>query len=369
MKKITALLLALVALLSLFSCTEDKYPAKESTESEARTVMTVEIDGESYNIKYELYRALFLAARSSVDGGDASVWSGADKENYVAQIDAVIKSRIAEIYSVFHVAKKIGIDVYSSRYDALVKDYVTISVEGGYYNDVAITGFGGDYDKYLAYLAENYMNYSVQDLLLRYSVAMQEIYEYYAGTLNSEYLPDTQVGKLEYTRDDVLNFYNSDECVRVLRAFLPDAYFTRERAESIRETLVQKSALGDDAVAAYMISQTTTGATDIKNGEIIARHNLDTEYYAELVEAAFGLKTFEVSAVLETTTGTEDGYAILYKTVKNSSHFEECYDGIAAAYVQNEIGKIIDTATISVLESLKPTRVLEEIDRSNITME
>ena len=39
-----------------------------------------------------------------------------------------------------------------------------------------------------------------------------------------------------------------------------------------------------DAVATYMIVHTTTGAADIKNGEIIAKHSLDRGYYGELID-------------------------------------------------------------------------------------
>ena len=76
-----------------------------------------------------------------------------------------------------------------------------------------------------------------------------------------------------------------------------------------------------------------------------------------------------MSDVIEINTGYEDAYIILYKTVKSNTHFTECYDSIANVYVQNEIGKIIDTAASSINENLKATEALSSLDRSAISME
>ena len=83
MKKFTALLIIVTLLLSLISCGDEEYPPVQSSELEKQVVMTVEYDGEKYDVKYELYRALFLNLRESVDGGDSSVWSGENKAEYI----------------------------------------------------------------------------------------------------------------------------------------------------------------------------------------------------------------------------------------------------------------------------------------------
>ena len=106
-----------------------------------------------------------------------------------------------------------------------------------------------------------------------------------------------------------------------------------------------------------------------KNGEIIAKHNLDKQYYSEIIKNAFLLDTFGVSEVINVNTGYEDAYVILYRTVKTSDHFSDCYDSIASAYVQNEIGKIIDTDATSIKEGLQSTDILKELDRGAISME
>jgi len=370
MKKIIALLIALASLFTLISCGGSDYPPQKSSDEEARVVMSVSFENKTYEIKYELYRALFLSVHKEVDGGDISVWSGINKSEYIEAVDEIIKDKVAEIYAAIHIASKIGVNVYSSDFDKKVKEYIKTSVEGGYIGQTEIEGFGGDYDKYLESLKKMGLNYSVQDLMIRYSLATEEIYKHYAGTLDTEeFLENAVSGALKYTKDDVLTFYNSADCVRVIRAFLPKQYFTSDRAESIRDTIAEKAVKSEAEVASYIIGQTTTGATDIKNGEIIAMHNLDKQYYSELIKCAFELDAFEVSEVININTGYEDAYVILYRTVKTNDHFEECYDSIARAYVQNEIGKIIDTDVTSIKENIKITDILAELDRGSIVIE
>ena len=367
MKKLLSALIVFVLLISLISC-GTSYEPKESTEEEKRIVMTAEIDGEKYNIKYELYRAIFLSLKNEIDGGDASVWSGAQKDEYIKKADALVKSRISEIYSVLHLSKKLGIDVYSKDFDKYVEDVIKISVEGGYYNDSEIDGFGGDYEKFLLFLKENNYNYATADLLIRYSLAGTKIFEYYVGNLDTgEFLPNVSTGKLEYTKDDVKAFYESAECVRVIEA----RYFslngiTRANAEEKRNTIIEKAKFGEESVKYYMIG---SAAPDDAGVEIITRHNRDMALYSDLVEAAFSLKTFEVSEVIETPSSYGTAYTVLYKTVKDSINFEEDYEKIKLAFLENEVGKLIDNAAESFALSFENTEVLNTMDYSQIKMD
>jgi hypothetical protein len=374
MKKIIALILIIISVFSLYGCGEEKYPPVASTEDEARVVFTVEIEDERYEIKYELYRAFFLTLREDVDKGDSTVWSGADKDKYVTEIDSLIKSRIAEIYSVFHLAKKLGIDVYSKEYDSAVEDYVSASVNGFLSEDAEVVGFDGDYDKFLEYLKTQNLNYSTHDLLVRYSLASEDIYTHYAGNLGSEdFVDNTVSGALKYTREDVLSFYNSADCVRVLRAYIPIRNYptkadAKNRALTIREKILDKANYGEEDVANYIIGISTIGASDVKAGELITRHNLDATYYSEMTEAAFSLKTTEVSELIEVSTASESGYFILYKTSKSQTHFDTCYDSVVAAYIQDYVGKTIDTETAKILECITATDLLGTVNRAEISM-
>ena len=151
MKKITALLLLLVTVISLAACGQ-KYEPVPSTEDELRVVMTLKIDEVLYDVKYELYRALFLANRDTVDGGDRSVWSGESRNEYIAKINEIILDRASDIYGAIHAAKKLGLNVYSSEADGIIEEYIRINVEG---NGDSVTGHGS-YDAYLEALKKKH---------------------------------------------------------------------------------------------------------------------------------------------------------------------------------------------------------------------
>ncbi len=370
MKKLISLLLIITSLLLFVSCgDEESYDPVESTELESSTVMTLTVDGKTYNVKYELYRALFLNLKGEIDGGDSSVWEGANKDFYIEKIDTLIKKNVADIYGTIRAAEKIGIDIYSSKYDKEVAKYIKASVKGGYYNGIYLEGFGGKYNEYLEALAAMNLNYGAQDLLFRYAFAREEIYSYYAGDFNEDFAENVTQGKLEFTKEDVKTFYNSNECVRVIRLSLPKANHTETSIQTIRENFVEKASYGDDAVANYAIQLSFEAPSTFFNGEIIAKHNLDPLNNEEVILAAFSLDYFKVSEVLEFTANDgEPYYAIMYRFLKTNEHFEDCYGSIAAVYVNNEIGKIIDTYSENLYNSASPTTFLLGLNRAEISM-
>lgn len=374
MKKISIFLIAVLLLSLLTSCGDEKYPPVPSSQLESTVVMTLKIEDKEYEVKYELYRALFLNIRNEIDGGDASVWTGAEKDEYIARADAEIKKQIADIYATIYVAEKIGMDVYSSEFDDLVEDIIELSVEGeGYYDGTEVIGYDGDYDAYLNHLREMNLNYSVHDLMLRYNIASSRIFDHYAGYTDTEFLEEYVKGALEFTKEDVKEFYNNpEECVLAIEAVLPSYSFSETRAEEIRQTILEKKTYGTEAVINYVITLgVPTATSDIKSGTLIAKHNLDPAYYSELTEAAFSVGYFEVSDVIE-VTGYDDGYSryhILYKTNKTDEHFEECYESIESVYIQNQIGKMIDAAANTLAAGAKNTQFLDKLNRASISMQ
>ena len=187
MKRIVALILLVTSLFLLVSCGEEEYEPVESSVLENTAVMTLTVEDKTYNVKYELYRALFLNLKSEIDGGDSSVWTGENKDYYINEIDTLIKKQVADIYGTIHAAKKVGIDIYSDKFDKEVKKYIKVSVNGGNYNEIYLEGFGGKYSDYLESLKALNLNYGAQDLLLRYAFAREEIYTYYAGDFNEDF--------------------------------------------------------------------------------------------------------------------------------------------------------------------------------------
>ncbi len=358
MKKIICLILMLAFVLSLASCGGEKYyEPVESTDEESRVVMTIEYEDKSYEIKYELYRALFLTLKSEVDGGDSSVWTGDAKDEYIERIDALINDRIAEIYSAFHIADKIGVDVFSKSYEKQIKKYIKASVDGGYAGASKLEGYGGDYSKYLDSLKEKNLNYSVSVLMIRYSLALSAINDYYAGSQDN-----SNIGNIQYTKEDIEEFYRSYDCVRVFRLLLPFENYSKERAEEIRNDIAEKN--GDEEVFLEMIKYTLGYDLEF----LIARHSLNKNYYGEMTDAAFALENFTTSDVIELKAGTENGYVIIYRSIKSDDYFGDCYDEVAYTYVQNEIGKILDEAAEAIGDAIVNDTYLNELDRSEISM-
>lgn len=365
--RLIALLLIITSLFALFSCgKEDKYPPIESTDEEKKTVMTLSIDEEKYQIPYELYRAFFLQLKKSVDGGDESVWTSENKAEFIEKIDSMIISRIGEIYAVFHLAAKAGIDPYSESINTRVREYIIEGVEGGGEGNVIFNGFNGDYEAYLASLKALYLNYSVQDLLIRYTITLSELTLYYAGNPDDND-PKKEHGALKYTSEDVKSFYDSEESVRVIRAYFSKDAFTEKRVGEIRDSIAAKESHND--VANYIIQYSLTSGEDIKNGEIIGKYSLDDRYYGDITEAAFALGIGETSEVITLLTENEEGYAVIYRTDKNDEHFEKCYSSISMVYAENEIGKLLFNAQNALIESAEYKDVLKSLDRASISMD
>ena len=195
MKRIAALLLLVATLLTLVGCNK-VYKPVESTDEESRTVMTISFGKKSYQVKYELYRALFLTYRDEIDGGDRSVWQGDKKDEYIARINEVIIDRAVDIYSTFAVAESVGIDPYSTAVEKEINTYINISIEGGDLGGVSYPGYES-YEAYLEALENLYLNYSVQTLLFRYSVVSDLVDDYYMGTLTEEAIESGVFGNPE----------------------------------------------------------------------------------------------------------------------------------------------------------------------------
>ncbi len=367
MKKAFAIILLLFLSLSLLISCSEKYPPVASTDSESLVLMQISLGEKTYDVKYELYRALFLSLKPEIDGGDPSVWTCDGKDEYINKINDKINERIADIYSVFSIAENIGIDIYSDEYNKMVDACIYAGVEGGTVGEFTYTGFGGDYQKYLESLKEMNLNYSVQDLMLRYALAMDDIYYYYEGNIEN----DATLGHLDYTKDDVKAFYESEECVRVMQLFIStvSTSFTEKTVKSVRDKIA--AATSEDEVFYIMMNNSTTGAVgdELRQGELIGRHNLDSYYYSKLVDAAFALSYFETSEPIEVSTSINRGYFILYRIRKTDEHFEDYYADIENIYVANRIGEILDTEKELVLQSTVTTDAFDALIYSDISMD
>lgn len=364
LKRIICVLLLLALSLSLVAC-GNKYPAVESTREESRVVMRLYADGKSYDVKYELYRALFLGYRKSVDGGDLSVWQGADKDKYISKIDAMILDAATDIYSTLHHAIKIGINPYSAVIDDKIQEYIKGSVEGYDDGGMSAIGYGGDYDAYLNALKKKGINYATQVLIYRYAIVYDRIVEYYAGTVDSENpTTDMSSGALQYTEDDIKAYYNGSATSHVLLTTLDSRSFTEKRAKEIRDKLDSFVVKSD--VISYIMNFTATTEQDATKGVLIGEYSLDIAYYSVVISEAMRIKVGEVSKVIPVTTERGSYYYILYRIDKSQSYLDQYLGEVATSFVNNEIGKRIAADKDVLKASVSYTDVLKGLDRSQI---
>ena len=378
MKKFFSILLIIATLFTLVACkSKSTYPPVESTDEEATTVMTMLIDGKTYSVKYELYRAFFLTYKNQVDQGNTDAWTGADKDKYVDQIDKLIIDRITEIYSAFALCERIGFDVYSKDVEKKINENIKISVEGGSYGSSTIEGFES-YEDYLAALKAMNLNYSVQTLLFRYAIAVDAIDTYYIGTASSDDVDvNLTVGVIKCDKDDVKEFYDSDDCVRVLRASFQKniSYTPLQRAEDLKASL-ESAASSKDTLEemetavfnAIMSNNLYSNTAEIREGYVIGKYNLERAYYGNMTDAAFDLQIGEVSEPIDVVTDVENSYYVLYRSYKSDTHFEKNYDSIRYIYLMNCVGEITHGVAEELKSSVVYTDYLNNINHSEIGM-
>ncbi|MBQ8380379.1 MAG: hypothetical protein IJY18_00650 [Clostridia bacterium] len=358
MKKLLCLALALSLLFSLFSCGGAKYEPRESTEEEARVVMTYSIDGATYEVKYELYRAIFLNFISEYDYKKDGFFDTDEGKAAVDSVNETFKSLSADIYATLHLAKKIGYDPYSADADKAVSELIAEDVENEY--------FGGDYEKYLSELKNINLNYSTQDLILHYQLAYDKIVDYYKGTVDPDN-PSTDMteGALEYTEDDVRDFYFGESSVRVSIIKISHDLPLSE-ARVIRDKL---AAMTDEKDALYYASSSTiSDPYDVYMGAVIGRNSSDYVFYGDVMKEAFALGLNETGKVHDISSGVEPIYWVLYRTAKTEEHFLECYDDIADSYLSEKIGAILGGVTDSLKKSAETTEVFDSISHKEIEM-
>ncbi len=358
MKKIICCILLLACVLSLLSCSVGKYDPVDSTDEERRVMMTLSFEGEEYEVRYELYRALFLNFSAEyADEGDG-YFDTEEGAAALSEINARIVELVTDIYGALHLAKKTGFDPYSRSVDEEISELIAADVDSDHY--------GGDYEKYLAELKRLNMNYAVQDLILRYQLAYDHIIEYYTGTIDFDNPSQNMTeGALEFTKDDVRDFYFSDDSVRVsvitVNYALPYADALR-----IRDNIAAKA--DSSAALNYAISCTISDPDDIFNGVVIGNKSVDYVFYGDVKSAAFKLGVGDTSEVIEITRNIDADWWILYGLDKTEEHFEECYDDIQSAYVSHKIGLILDNVKTELAKSIAETDTYKNLVHSEIGM-
>lgn len=297
---LTAIGLLLVLLVSLTACGSSGYREVKSKRAWRKTVLT--IDGE--DVSFELLRFYFFRHTSEVDGGDPSLWSGDGAEELTKKALDLAVADICDLYALFAVCRSYGIDPERDDIDALVNEYVTYDVDGGYPDgSTLVTGFGGDYDKYLESLRELHLTDTVKRLLYRYAACLK--------VLNA-YIQNGAEGQAGADDAALQKFLDSDDCVHVNYAELQKVAYTRERAEEIHAQM--KAAEGNLTKLGELVTHHRPTAENPRSGEYYSRYATDATNTV-LYDLIFSLRPGEVSDLVE----IGDSYYIYYGMKKDAS--------------------------------------------------
>ncbi len=355
MKKTILAILLILSMLFVSGCSndEEKYPPVESTEEEAKVMFTLKAGDEEYEVRYELYRALFLNNKATVDKGNDAVWSGENAQIYIDQINEFIIHDAAEIFAAIHIAGEIGYDAYSKEADNKIKEFIAGAVEG----DSFQLGHGS-YDKYLENLKKNNLNYSAATLLYRYALAETAIESYY----NDDY---------EYSREDVEAYYYGDDCARILQAYFPTGTISYSKVNDYRASLAE---IDDEyALAVRIIGSTAATETDLiidgkVSGVLLGKTTLSQQDFHDYISTVFGLENGKVSKVITVENSNADGYYIVYKLDKTAEHFNDFYFLAENSYIENIIGGVLGGAETELSESVTFTSDYNSISHKDISM-
>lgn len=362
MKKISALLLIALMALTLIACGTGSYDPVPATDEESTKALTLTLDGKTYEVTYDLYRAMFLNYKDTVDGGNDEVWSSEGKDAYIEEINDLITDNISYIYAAFAVCENIGFDPFGEEANNEIQEYIKTAVDSEPYN--------GDYDAYLSSLKENGFNYEAHTLILRWGIATEAINNYYIGTLDEEDIQNgIYVGSIEYTEEDIRDYYYSDNCALVLRGYINgaehDAAWATEAHNEINSVLTD----GESEIRRTMAQYCSTTPGELQNGTLIGKHTLNPMRYSELTDAAFALKEGRLSSVIH--IGAEGGgeYFILYRLYKNEAHFDANYTDVVAAFLNDSVGGIISSAKQALKDSATVTDFINELNYADISID
>ena len=354
MKRMTVRLLALLLLavlsVSLVSCGD--YKPVKSSESDARSVATM--DGEE--VRFELVRAFLLAYKAEYDGGDPSRWQGESGKALFAEVLSDAMEQIAEIYATFAVCLENGIDPYGKEVNGLVSDRVAIDIDGGYLDGNYVEGYGSK-KKYLAALEERGLTDSVNRLLHRWDACLALLYE--------QMITDLDDGANVISRDDVRAFYDSDDCARISWVFISnensaDDTVYRQKAQRARAALLECSSYAEMSV---IVAQNTLNLSydQIDNGFCLSTNGGIGSGDRKLCETASELDNLEVSEIIETDLGLYVLIGLQKSAAYYSAHYEEIHD----LALENRLYESIDSAAEALLEGAAFTELYYALSASD----
>ncbi len=333
---LAALLVLVGSLASLTSCDDEFYDPIKSSSRDRKVIAEL---GEE-EVKFELFRYIFMSRQDEYDGGDRSRWQGADADALWQAAKADVIDEICEIYAVFEVARKWGIDPYGENIDRAVNISIAADIDGGMMADgTPIAGYGS-VEAYKEALQKNHCTDAVRRLLFRYKACLE--------SLDSYIVDNHAQGKATVTDEQLLAFAASDACTHVNRAFVSFESFldnreaALQRIETLHRDLIAANGNYDIMVEKVFSKNLAAVEGNPADGVWYGRLSTDAKDYPDYHNAIFSVSAGEISDVIEEW----DGFYIVYgmgKTVDLG--YPPTRDALTALYFEEQYwGQIRETA-------------------------
>ncbi len=336
-----ALLLALLMLgLPLTACGDGYYKPVESTELESTPVFTL---GED-TVNFEVLYTFFHNRCENTPGFSDTYFTGEGAAERFSEVMSEAIGEIALVYAMLALCREVEIDPYSEDMDTAVNETIKTSVDGGTFGEYEIRGFDS-YKDYLAYLRrEFHMNDAVNRLMMRYAECEEALSDHYAESY-------------AYTEADVRDFFESDDCIRILwvSRFENSGGLDRADNERLMESARQKLR-GADPYKALQYSLEPT--TDFHMG----RHTLDRAYYGKLIDAAYALPVGGVSDVMD--LGSEGLFAL--RRMPKDEALTTRYEEIAKVYLGEVMYGRIEEIAAELMDSIVYTDFFSTLTAADI---
>ncbi|MFA5561860.1 MAG: hypothetical protein WDA00_04395 [Eubacteriales bacterium] len=354
MKRLLSCLLLLAAGLSLAGC-ERNYQEAKSTPQEKQVVARL----GDYEIRYDLFRALFYAMKDELDGGDGQAWEGASGEALWQTALDQIEGALADLYAVFDLCREIGVDPFGREIDKTVQAYVRADIEGGVINGEPVGGYGSQ-QAYLDALAARHMTDHVSRLFYRYSACLSVLYDHYVQTYAGGSIPVSD----EITR----TFFESEEVVHVGWVHIsPDNGLSvaenRAHAEDARAALLLCEGYEEmkNIIALYSLSM---ASADIEAGFYLTPYAYDRPF-RPVVEAAYSLPVGGISPVIETA----DGWFVLVRLDKDPAAPDSpaLMNRLTTLYLEHRLYSRLFEMTAGLLPGITYTDAFDRYNAGNLT--
>ncbi len=296
-----ALLLLTVGLLSLTACNDEGYykPIK-SSKYERRVILEF---GET-EVKLELFRYLFMSRIDDFDNGDRTAWSGPNAATLWQNAVDTILPDICEIYAVFEVARKWGIDPEGENIETFINQHIKLDIEGGESEEGTVTGYGS-VDAYKAALAETYCTDAVRRLLYRYVACLE--------SLNSFIVDNHAKGEVTVTDEQLTAFLSSGNVAHINRVFVPFESWVNNREAALEHAQLMRSKLLAATDYKQMVDEVFKNnisdfGIDPAAGWWFGRLSASERDYPDYYKAIFSATEGSVSDIIE----ERDGFYIVY---------------------------------------------------------